>query len=84
MEHTLATEGVITLVFLLITTMVVALASKDIRIPYTVALTITGLLIALANVGLSIALTPDLILFIFLPTLLFELPYNFQLLRCTR
>ena len=76
MEHTLATEGVITLVFLLITTMVVAVASKYIRIPYTVALTITGLLIALANVGLSITLTPDLILFIFLPTLLFESSYN--------
>jgi monovalent cation:H+ antiporter, CPA1 family len=78
MEHTLATEGVITLVFLLITTMVVALASKYIRIPYTVALTITGLLIALANVGLSITLTPDLILFIFLPTLLFESSYNLR------
>ena len=72
MEHTLATEGVFTIVFLLITTMVVAVASKYIRIPYTIALTITGLLIALANIGLSISLTPDLILFIFLPTLLFE------------
>jgi CPA1 family monovalent cation:H+ antiporter len=78
MDHTLATEGVITLVFLLITTMVVAVASKYIRIPYTVALTITGLLIALANVGLSITLTPDLILFIFLPTLLFESSYNLR------
>lgn len=78
MDHTLATEGVITLVFLLITTMVVAVASKYIRIPYTVALTITGLLIALANIGLSITLTPDLILFIFLPTLLFESSYNLR------
>jgi CPA1 family monovalent cation:H+ antiporter len=58
--------------------MVVAVASKYIRIPYTVALTITGLLIALANVGLSITLTPDLILFIFLPTLLFESSYNLR------
>lgn len=78
MEHTLATEGVLTIVFLLITTMVVAIASKYIRVPYTVALTITGLLIALANIGLSITLTPDLILFIFLPTLLFESSYNLR------
>ncbi|HST06041.1 MAG TPA: Na+/H+ antiporter [Chloroflexia bacterium] len=78
MEHTLATEGVFTIVFLLITTMVVAVASKYVRIPYTIALTITGLLIALANIGLSISLTPDLILFIFLPTLLFESSYNLR------
>src|SRR5215203_1592140 len=76
MEHTLATEGVTTLVLLLIVTLVVAVASKYIRIPYTIALTIAGLLIALANVPLTINLTPDLILFIFLPALLFESSYN--------
>ena len=76
MEHTLATEGVTTLVLLLIVTLVVAVASKYIRIPYTIALTIAGLLIALANVPLTIDLTPDLILFIFLPALLFESSYN--------
>lgn len=76
MEHTLTTEGVTTLVVLLITTLVVAVVSKYIRIPYTIALTIAGLLIALANVPLTINLTPDLILFIFLPALLFESSYN--------
>jgi CPA1 family monovalent cation:H+ antiporter len=56
--------------------MVVAVASKYIRIPYTIALTIAGLLIALFDVDLTIDLTPDLILFIFLPALLFESSYN--------
>ncbi len=76
MDHGLATEGVATVVFLLSTTMVVAVASKYLRIPYTIALTIAGLLIALANINLTIDLTPDLILFIFLPALLFESSYN--------
>lgn len=78
MIHGIASDGVTTLVILLITTLMVAVASKYIRIPYTVALTITGLLIALSNVHLQIDLTPDLILFIFLPALLFESSYNFH------
>lgn len=76
MDHGLASEGVTTIVWLLITVMVVAVASKYVRIPYTIALTIAGLLIALTPVELKVDLTPDLILFIFLPALLFESAYN--------
>ncbi len=38
MDHALATEGVSTLVWLLVAVMAVAVASKYLRIPYTVAL----------------------------------------------
>jgi CPA1 family monovalent cation:H+ antiporter len=76
MGHGIASEGVTTLVWLLATVILVAVASKYIRIPYTIALTIAGLLIALSGIELDINLTPDLILFIFLPALLFESSYN--------
>src|SRR5438067_1430434 len=56
--------------------MVVAVASKYIRVPYTVALVVAGLIIALTPINLTINLTSDLILFIFLPALLFESAYN--------
>jgi CPA1 family monovalent cation:H+ antiporter len=76
MDHGLTSESVTTLVLLLVTVIMVAVASKYIRIPYTIALTIAGLLIALSGITLEIDLTPDLILFIFLPALLFESSYN--------
>ncbi len=76
MGHGLASESVTTLVWLLATVILVAVASKYIRIPYTVALTIAGLIIALLDIKLKIDLTPDIILFIFLPALLFESSYN--------
>ncbi len=76
MDHALATEGVSTLVWLLVAVMVVAVASKYLRIPYTVALVIAGLAIAVSPIEVTIDLTPDLILFIFLPALLFESAYH--------
>src|SRR5437764_12543071 len=72
----LTSTGVTTVVWLLIAIMVVAVASKYIRVPYTVALVIAGLIIALTASRRVIDLTPDLILFIFLPALLFESAYN--------
>src|SRR5207253_3627084 len=76
MDHGLASEGVTTLVWLLIAIMVVAVASKYIRVPYEVALVVAGLIIALTTSRRTIDLTPDLILFIFLPALLFEAGYD--------
>jgi len=83
MEQELATTGLATIIWLLIAVMVVALASKYTRMPYTVALTIAGLIIAFTPLSVTVNLTPDLILFIFLPALLFESAYNlhFQDLR---
>src|SRR5207302_7665552 len=76
MGHGLASESIAIVVWLLITIMVVAIASKYIRLPYTIALTIAGLIIAISPINLTVDLTPDLILFIFLPALLFESSYN--------
>ncbi len=67
MEHDLTTSGVTTLVWLFIAIMAVAVASKYIRVPYTIALVIAGLVIAVAPVDITLTLTPELILFIFLP-----------------
>jgi CPA1 family monovalent cation:H+ antiporter len=76
MDGGLTSQSVTTLVWLLATVILVAVASKYIRIPYTIALTIAGLIIALTGIKLQIDLTPDLILFIFLPALLFDSSYN--------
>ena len=76
MDYGLAGEGVTTIVWLLVAVMAVAVASKYVRIPYTIALTIAGLLIALSPIQITFNLTPDIILFIFLPALLFESAYN--------
>ncbi len=75
--HTgLTSDSVSTLVWLLLAVMGVAVASKYIRVPHTVALVIAGLIIALTSAKPAVNLTPDLILFIFLPALLFEASYN--------
>jgi len=79
MDHGLTSEGVTTLVWLLIAVMVVAVASKYLRIPYTVALVIAGLVLTLVPTDLTIDLTPDVILFIFLPALLFESAYHLDI-----
>ena len=76
MEHGLTSTGVTNLVWLLIAIMAVAVASKYIRVPYTIALVIAGLVIAISPIEVTIDLTPDLILFIFLPALLFESAYH--------
>lgn len=60
---------------LLIIAAIVGVAVKYIRLPYTIALVIAGLLIGFAGVELGILRTPDLpdlIFLIFLPPLLFE------------
>src|SRR3954463_1519129 len=69
-------ENVTTVVWLLIAVMIVAVVSKYLRIQYTVALVIAGLGIALSPIKLTIDLTPGVILFIFIPALLFESSYN--------
>ena len=76
MDHGLTSVGVTTVVWLLVVILVVALVSRRIRIPYTAALVIAGLITALTPINLSVELTPDIILLIFLPALLFESSYN--------
>src|SRR5215510_1073574 len=56
----------------------VAVATRWIRVPYTLALVIVGLLISLMRFIPAIHISPDLILLIFLPALLFEAAWNLR------
>ena len=64
-----------TFLVLLLIVFVVAAIVQRVRLPYTVALVVVGFL-GLQPASLNITLTPDLILLVFLPTLLFEGAYN--------
>ncbi|HEX9987409.1 MAG TPA: Na+/H+ antiporter [Chloroflexia bacterium] len=81
MEHGSATADVATLVWLLIAVMAVAVITKYIRIPYTVALVIAGGIIAISPINLNVDLSPDLILVVFLPALLFEAAYHLHFME---
>jgi CPA1 family monovalent cation:H+ antiporter len=52
--------------------MIVAIAARQIRLPYTVGLVIVGAVVALSGVGFAPHLTHDLIFNLILPPLLFE------------
>ncbi len=74
---------VVAIVGLLLVAALAAIGLKRLRLPYTVGLVIVGLLLGgLANVfpalGVlrDIELSPDVILFVFLPTLIFESAFN--------
>ncbi|MBN9388961.1 MAG: Na+/H+ antiporter [Chloroflexi bacterium] len=69
-------EGVTTVLWLLIAVGVVAVLTKYIRLPYTIALVLAGIAIALVPGLPAVTLTPDLIVILFLPALLFEAAYN--------
>ncbi len=67
------------LLFLLLAASATAMCVKWIRIPYAVALVIVGLCIGLANTLPPIIMTPDLVLLVFLPALLFEASWNLDI-----
>jgi len=64
------------LIGLLVAVAVVAVAVRFVRVPYTVALVLTGLALALAPNAPRVQLTPAIILTVFLPVLLFHGAYN--------
>jgi CPA1 family monovalent cation:H+ antiporter len=68
---------------LLLIAAAVAMSVKVIKVPYSTALVIVGLFIGLTHIIEPIYMTPDLILIIFLPALLFEASWNlnFDLLK---
>jgi CPA1 family monovalent cation:H+ antiporter len=78
---TLVEIETVILVMLLIVSMV-AIVVRRFRMPYTVALVLTGLALSIRS-RLAIELTPDLIFSLFLPPLLFEAAFhlNFDILR---
>lgn len=65
-----------TLLALLLVASATAVAVKWIRMPYAVALVIAGLIIGISKILPPITMTPDLVLMIFLPALLFEASWN--------
>jgi monovalent cation:H+ antiporter, CPA1 family len=75
MEQFLATETLI--IELLLIVSLVALAVRRLRIPYTVALVIVGLVITFQK-PLEIDLTPELILSLFIPPLVFEAAFHLE------
>lgn len=69
-------RDVTTVTLLLCTVLLVAVVTKYIRVPYTVALVVVGLILGVSGAALDVPLTEDVILEVFLPALLFEAAYN--------
>lgn len=69
------------LILLLLIASGVAMASKWVPVPYTLALVIVGLAVSPMHFLSAIHISPDLILLIFLPALLFEAAWNLKLER---
>ncbi len=80
MEQFISTETLV--IELLLIVSIVAIAVRRMRIPYTVALVIVGLLITFQS-AFKFELTPELILGLFVPPLVFEAAFhlNFRELR---
>ncbi|MEP7187608.1 MAG: cation:proton antiporter, partial [Roseiflexaceae bacterium] len=82
MNQFLATETLV--IELLLVVSLVAIAVRRLHVPYTVALVIVGLLITFGQ-SAQLDLTPELILALFVPPLVFEAAFHleFQRLRAT-
>jgi len=69
------------LILLLIVTLLVALLSRRLRVPYTLLLVIVGLVVGLFPLLPHEHIDPDLILYVFIPALLFEGAWNAEIDR---
>ena len=78
MEQFLTTETLV--IELLLVVSLVAIAVRRLRVPYTVALVIVGLLITFGQSS-KLDLTPELILALFVPPLVFEAAFHIELNR---
>ena len=76
MEEFLAAETLIVILMMVAT--LVAIAVRRVRLPYTVSLVLVGLVISLQQT-LSVEITPELILALFVPPLLFEAAFHLDL-----
>ncbi len=75
---TTTSEEIRLIVLLLLISLAVALAARWARLPYTLGLVVVGIAIGFLHLLPGIALTPDLVLLIFLPPLLFEGAWNLE------
>src|SRR5579859_6036385 len=69
------------LILLLIVTLIVALLSRRLRVPYTLLLVIVGFVVGLLPFLPHEHIDPNLILYVFIPALLFEGAWNAELDR---
>lgn len=67
------------LIGLLLVASLVAMATRWIHVPYTLLLVIVGLIISPMHFLPAVQISPELILLIFLPALLFEASWNLKL-----
>ncbi|HLZ24654.1 MAG TPA: sodium:proton antiporter [Ktedonobacterales bacterium] len=74
--HSVALGDVAGVVFLVIVALAVALIAGRLRFPYTLALVLVGLALGFFRVLPNFQFNPELVLFIFLPALLFEGAWN--------
>src|SRR5258707_3332688 len=61
-----------TMVILLAITLLVSLVARRLQLPYTLVLVLVGLAIGFSPLVHGVILNPDVVLFLFLPALLFE------------
>lgn len=66
-------------VVLLMVTAAVAMAVKWVKLPYSISLVIVGLIIGVFHLLPIVEMTPELILLVFLPALLFEASWNIDI-----
>lgn len=71
-------------VVLLMVTAAVAMVVKWIKLPYSISLVIVGLFIGVFHLLPIVEMTPELILLVFLPALLFEASWNIDLRELKR
>src|ERR1700683_4285727 len=63
---------------LLVVAILVAIAARRLRLPYTVGLVVAGMSLAFSRIDLGISLTHDIIFDVILPPLLFEAALNLR------
>ncbi|MBA2681999.1 MAG: cation:proton antiporter, partial [Ktedonobacteraceae bacterium] len=68
---------------LLVITLAVALISRPLRLPYTLVLVVVGLVIGISPLLPNLRLNPNVVLFLFLPALLFEGAWNVDVKQLT-
>lgn len=68
-------------VFLALIALLVILVTRRLAVPYTLGLVLVGLVIGLLGLAPEVRLTPELVLFVFLPALLFEGAWSLSLKR---
>lgn len=71
-------------VVLLAIAIAVALVTQRLSLPYSVALVVAGFVISLLQTGTDARITPELILAVFIPGLVFEAAYHIELAELRR